>query len=36
MFNQDTSALILIDYQTRLLPSIQDGENAASFPSLIE
>ena len=30
MFNQDTSALILIDYQTRLLPSIQDGENAVA------
>ena len=26
MFNQATSALILVDYQTRLLPSIYEGE----------
>ena len=26
MINQDTSALILIDYQTRLMPSIHEGE----------
>ena len=26
MMNQDTSALILIDYQTRLMPSINEGE----------
>jgi nicotinamidase-related amidase len=28
MFNQDTSALILIDYQTRLMPSIHESEEA--------
>jgi nicotinamidase-related amidase len=28
MINQDTSALILIDYQTRLMPSINEGESA--------
>jgi len=28
MFNQDTSALILIDYQTRLMPSIHGGAEA--------
>jgi len=28
MINQDTSALILIDYQTRLMPSIHKGQEA--------
>ena len=28
MINQDTSALILIDYQTRLMPSIHESEEA--------
>ena len=28
MINQDTSALILIDYQTRLMPSIHESEKA--------
>jgi nicotinamidase-related amidase len=30
MMNQDTSALILIDYQTRLMPSIKEAEGAIS------
>jgi len=28
MFNQDTSALVLVDYQARLMPSIHEGEAA--------
>jgi nicotinamidase-related amidase len=28
MFNQDTSALVLVDYQARLMPSIHEGEVA--------
>lgn len=35
MFNQATSALILVDYQTRLLPSIHGGETAVNTALLL-
>ena len=35
MFNQATSALILVDYQTRLLPSIHEGEAAVKAALLL-
>jgi nicotinamidase-related amidase len=35
MFNQATSALILVDYQTRLLPSIHEGESAVRAALLL-
>ena len=30
MINQNTSALILIDYQMRLMPSMHESENAVA------